>query len=341
MFRNLPIASPGCSAMLERMITLIQNLQAGALTQKKRERQRFLRRIKKSWRLYVLLLLPIAFLLIFHYYPMLGVQIAFKNFDATKGIWGSDWVGFAQFEKFFTSSQFWRILPNTLILSLYALVAGFPLPILLALMLNTVRSQRYKKFIQTITYIPHFISIVVIVGMLMSVFSPRTGVVGTMYAAITGSTLPDLFGKPDSFRHLYVWSGIWQGMGWSSIIYMAALSGVDQELHEAAQIDGASRLRRVWSIDLPMILPTAVILLILNCGSIMSVGFEKIYLMQNTLNLRASEVISTYVYKVSMTAGGGDFSYGTAIGLFNSIINMSMLVLVNAISQKFTSSSLW
>lgn len=321
----------------------MQNLQVqvSAIPHKKRERQRFLRRVKKSWRMYVLLLFPLLYLLIFHYYPMFGVQIAFKQFDATKGIWGSDWVGFAQFKKFFTSPQFWRILPNTVTLSLYALVAGFPLPILLALTLNTIRNQQYKRIIQTVTYIPHFISVVVIVGMLMSVFSPRSGVVGTMYSALTGNTMPDLFAKPSSFRHLYVWSGIWQGMGWSSIIYMAALSGVDPELHEAATIDGASRFCRVWTIDLPMILPTAVILLILSCGSIMSVGFEKIYLMQNTLNLRASEVISTYVYKVSMTAGGGDFSYGTAIGLFNSVINMAMLVLVNTVSKKVTSESLW
>lgn len=304
-------------------------------------RKRKISKIKRNWQMYLLLLLPITYLLVFCYFPMLGVQIAFKNFVATKGIWKSEWIGFGQFQKFFSSSQFERVLSNTIILSVYSLVAGFPLPIALALTLNTIRNKRYKKVIQTVTYIPHFISIVVVVGMLMSVFSPRSGVVGVVYSTLSGKTLPDLFGKPSAFRHLYVWSGVWQGLGWNSIIYMAALSGVDQDLHEAAQIDGASRFRRIRSIDLPMILPTIVIILILNCGNIMSVGFEKAYLMQNTLNLRASEVISTYVYKVSMAAGGGDFSYGTAIGLFNSVINLSMLTIVNQISKRLTASSLW
>ncbi|MDY3285460.1 MAG: ABC transporter permease subunit [Eubacteriales bacterium] len=316
-------------------------MQNPGMTDAGKQRSLLRRRIQRNWQAYVLLAIPLIYLLVFKYYPMFGVQIAFKNFQAAKGIWGSPWVGFAQFEKFFTSSQFKRILPNTVILSLYALAAGFPIPILLALSLNTLRSNRFKKIVQTITYIPHFISVVVIVGMMMAIFSPRTGLVGTVYHMITGRVMADLFGKPAAFRHLYVWSGVWQSMGWSSIIYMAALSGVDQQLHEAAQIDGASRLQRVFHIDVPSILPTAVILLILNSGNIMSIGFEKIYIMQNTMNLRASEVISTYVYKVSMAAGGGDFSYGTAIGLFNSVINLAMLCLVNFISKKVTSSSLW
>jgi len=309
---------------------------------RQKNRRALRRRVAKNWRMYVLLAAPIIYLLIFCYYPMFGVQIAFKRFAPTLGIWGSPWVGLDNFIKFFTSSLFFRVLPNTVLLSFYSLIAGFPIPIILALSLNTLQNPRYKKLIQTITYIPHFISIVVIVGMLMTVFSPRIGLVGTMYSLFSGgSTMKDLFGKPDAFRHLYVWSGVWQSMGWSSIIYIAALSGVDPELHEAAQIDGASRFRRVLHIDIPSILPTAVILLILSSGNIMSVGFEKVYLMQNTLNMRASEVISTYVYKVSIAAGGGDFSFGTAIGLFNSVINLTMLCLVNAISKKITSSSLW
>lgn len=305
-------------------------------------RRKTLQRMRKYWRLYVLLALPLMYLAIFKYYPMFGVQLAFKRFDAAKGIWGSPWVGFFHFQKFFTSTQFGRVLPNTVILSFYSLLAGFPVPILLALALNTVTRSGYKKLVQTITYIPHFISVVVMVGMLLSLFSPRTGLIGVIYRMFSGGrTVTDYFGKPAAFRHLYVWSGVWQNMGWSSIIYIAALSSVDPELHEAAQIDGASRFKRVLHIDFPSILPTAVILLILSSGNIMTVGFEKVYLMQNKLNLRASEVISTYVYKVSLTDGGGDFSYGTAIDLFNSVINLAMLVTVNGISRKIQSVSLW
>lgn len=308
---------------------------------KRQQRQTRCKLMRRYWRMYVLLALPIIYLLIFKYYPMLGAQIAFRKFDPVRGIWGSEWVGWHYFDKFLTSSRFKRVVPNTIILSLYSLLAGFPIPILLALSLNTLRNQRYKKIIQTVTYIPHFISTVVLVGILFQVFNVRTGIVGTTYQALFGRRMVDLFGKPNAFRHLYVWSGIWQSMGWSSIIYIAALSGVDQELHEAAQIDGASRFQRVCHIDFPSILPTAVILLILSSGNIMSIGFEKVYLMQNTMNASASEVISTYVYKVSMTAGTSDFSYGTAIGLFNSLINMFILVLVNKVAGKLGSSSLW
>lgn len=296
---------------------------------------------RRYWRLYVLLALPVIYLLIFKYYPMLGVQIAFRKFDTTGGIWNSEWVGLHYFEKFFTSSKFARVVPNTIIISLYSLLAGFPVPIILALSLNTLRCERYKKLIQTVTYIPHFISTVVLVGILFQTFNVRSGLVGVTYKALLGRTMPDLFGKPAFFRHMFVWSGVWQSMGWSSIIYIAALASVDTELHEAAQIDGASRFQRVIHIDFPSILPTAVILLILNSGSIMSVGFEKVYLMQNNLNLRASEVISTYVYKISMTAGTSDFSYGTAIDLFNSVINLVMLLIVNAVSNRLSSTSLW
>jgi putative aldouronate transport system permease protein len=308
---------------------------------KRQERLTRHKLMRRYWRLYLLLALPLIYLLVFKYYPMLGVQIAFRKFDPVGGIWHSEWVGLHYFEKFFTSSKFKRVVPNTIILSLYSLLAGFPVPIILALSLNTLRNERYKKLIQTITYIPHFISTVVLVGILFQTFNARAGLVGVAYKSVFGKTMPDLFGNPAAFRHLFVWSGVWQSMGWSSIIYIAALAGVDPELHEAAQIDGASRFQRVLHIDLPSILPTAVILLILNSGSIMSVGFEKVYLMQNNLNLRASEVISTYVYKISMTAGTSDFSYGTAIDLFNSVINMIILVLVNTVSSKLSSTSLW
>lgn len=297
-------------------------------------------RLRKYYQLYLFLLIPLLWLIIFHYTPMSFVQVAFRRFKIRDGIWGSEWVGLYHFEKFFSSYQFGRVLKNTLTLSLYSLAAGFPLPILLAVCLNALRGARFKRFVQTVTYIPHFISTVVLVGMVIQFLNPRIGLYGTLAQWLTGTQPRDILGSAQAFSHIYVWSDIWQNMGWSSIIYMAALSSVDAELHEAAEIDGASRLKRCLYIDFPSILPTAVILLIMSVGNVMSVGFEKAYLMQNQLNLSASEVISTYVYKVSI-ANGNDFSYGTAIGLFNSMVNLVLLFSVNAISRKVTSSSLW
>jgi putative aldouronate transport system permease protein len=298
--------------------------------------------IKRCWQLYLFLFIPVAWVIIFQYFPMAGVQIAFRRFTFRGGIWNSPWVGFAQFQKFFNSYMLPRILPNTIILSFYSLIASFPLPVIFALCLNAMRSPYFKKLSQTITYIPHFISTVVLVGMIMSLFNSRTGLFAGLYAFFTGETPRDIFANPGTFRHLYVWSGVWQGMGWSSIIYLAALSAVNPEMHEAAEIDGATRFQRVLHIDFPAILPTVVIMLILNSGSIMSVGFEKIYLMQNDLNLIHSEVISTYVYKVGISSSTvSDYSYSTAISLFNSVVNMSMLVLVNWISRKVNDVSLW
>jgi putative aldouronate transport system permease protein len=297
--------------------------------------------LRLHWQLLVFMALPIIYLVIFKYVPMVGVQIAFRKFTISGGIWNSEWVGLDQFTKFFSSYQFARVLPNTLRISFYSLIAGFPFPIILALSLNAMQSTHYRKVIQTVTYIPHFISIVVLVGMIIAIFNPRSGMYGTLAKAITGVEPEDLLAKAEVFPHLYVWSGIWQNMGWSTIIYTAALSSVDIQLHEAAQIDGASRFKRVIHIDLPTILPTAIIMLILSSGSIMSVGFEKVYLMQNKLNLSTSEVISTYVYKVGLGQGSSDFSYSTAIGLFNSLVNMAMLVLVNWISRRLGESSLW
>lgn len=302
------------------------------------------RRMRIRWQLFLFILLPIVYLLIFAYYPMYGVQIAFRNYIPSLGYLGSEWVGLEHFRKFFASFQFGRVLTNTLRISLYSLAVSFPLSIVFALMLNTVRHLRFKKFIQTITYVPHFISVVVLVGLMLQILSPVTGLYGNLYRLLVGDAYPvDILGKPNAFIHLYVWSGIWQGLGWSTIIYIAALSGVDPELHEAAQIDGASRLQRVLHIDLPSILPTASIMLILNAGGLMNVGFEKVYLMQNNLNLIYSEVIATYVYKVGMTAGGGQFSYAAAIGLFNSVINCTLLIIVNSLSARFggEGNSLW
>jgi putative aldouronate transport system permease protein len=296
----------------------------------------------RYWQLYLFLLVPVVYIFIFNYIPMAGAQIAFRKYNYVGGIWGSPWVGFANFIKFFNSYYFDRVIINTLRISLYGLVAGFPFPIIFALCLNSIESRRYKKFMQTVTYMPHFISTVVVVGMLMQIFHPLNGVYGIVAKAITGLMPADLFAKPDAFPHLYVWSGVWQSFGWGSIIYMACLTSVPEELYDAARVDGASRFKMVLHIDLPALAPTMTILLILNAGSIMSVGFEKAWLMQNNLNLRTSELISTYVYKQGLAAGGPtDFSYATAIGLFNSVINLFLLIAVNKIAKKLGETSLW
>ena len=295
----------------------------------------------KHWQLYLFLVIPIVLVFIFNYIPMAGIQLAFKNYNMNLGIMGSPWIGFDNFKKFFRNYQFWRLLKNTLTLSLYGMLAGFPIPIMLALLLNSMNNLKYKKFIQTVTYMPHFISTVVMVGLIIQVFNPRIGLYGIIYSAVTGNNAPDVLGSASAFPHIYVLSGVWQSMGWNSIIYMAALAGVDAELHEAAQMDGASKFQRILHIDLPSILPTAIMLLILNAGSIMNIGFEKAFLMQNNLNLRSSEVISTYVYKMGLESATGDYGYATAIGLFNSVINFILIVSVNAVSKKVTEQSLW
>lgn len=304
-------------------------------------RSRFRKEYLGNYQLYLMLLLPLVFIILFDYIPMLGAQIAFKRFNFRLGIWGSPWIGFTHFEKFFNSYQFGLVMRNTIFLSVYGLIASFPLPIILALLINAYPRRRYARFVQTISYVPHFISTVVIVGMLLRLFNPRTGALGVLYTMFTGSTMADLIARPETFPHLYVWSGIWQGIGWSSIIYIAALSSVDPALHEAAEIDGATRLQRAWHIDLTSIIPTIMLMLILAAGRIMSVGFEKVYLMQNSLNISASEVISTYVYKVGLTTGTSNYSFATAIGLFNSVINFALLVLVNWVARKTGESSLW
>ncbi len=301
---------------------------------------RFRKNYLSKWRLYLFLVIPILYIIIFAYIPMVGAQIAFRDYDFRYGIWGSEWVGWKNFSKFFHYRDFKRILWNTLSVSIYSLLASFPLPIILALILHSFPRERYKKVVQTVLYMPHFISVVVMIGMIMQLFNPLSGVFGLFYKAVTGEIMPDIFSSPGAFRHIYVWSGIWQGLGWGSIIYMAALSGVDMELHESAQIDGASRFQRVLYIDLPAILPTVSIMLIMNAGNIMNIGFEKVLLLQNDLNRSRSEVISTYVYKVGLMSGG-DFSYATAVGLFNSVINFTLLVIVNYVTKKFSETSLW
>ena len=301
--------------------------------------KKYFHRMYLHRQLYLFLILPLAYLIIFKYIPMAGIQIAFRKFSIRKGIWGSPWVGFANFNRFFGTYMFARVVKNTLILSAYSIFAGFPIPIIFALLINVMRGRVFKKTVQMVTYAPHFISTTVLVGMIMSLFSSRAGMYGALHFALTGTYPQDIFGMVSAFSHLYVWSGIWQNMGWSAIIYIAALSGVDMQLHEAAQIDGASRFKRMVHIDLPCILPTAAIMLIMRAGSVMSIGFEKVYLMQNSVNLSASEIISTYVYKVGLQ--DSDFSYSTAIGLFNSVINLALLLAVNAITKRLSNTSLF
>lgn len=308
-----------------------------------KSRARLAKQLREHWQLLLFLVPGVTVMILFHYIPIYGVQIAFREYLPARGITGSEWVGLEYFVKFLTSFQFSRVMPNTIILSLYMLVTGFPITVIFALALNTVRNLRFKKVVQTISYIPHFISTVVMVGMMMQMLSPVTGLYGNIYRLFGGSGYPkDLFGDGSLFRHLYVWSDLWQGLGWATIVYIAALSSVDPELHEAAEIDGASRLARIRYIDFPAILPTVSVMLILTIGGILNVGFEKVYLMQNNLNLRQSEVIATYVYKVGMTAGDGQFSYATAIGLFNSVINCVLLIVVNSISRRIEGgATLW
>ncbi|GHV28776.1 sugar ABC transporter permease [Spirochaetia bacterium] len=295
-------------------------------------------RILQSKELYMFCLPGIIITLIFHYWPIYGVQIAFRNYSFRRGIWGSEWVGLDHFIRFFNSPYAWQLIVNTLVLSFYSLAAGFPIPIILALMLNSFRYKKYGKMIQMITYAPNFISTVVMCGMLVLFLSPQIGVINKLIGLVGGEAV-NLMGLESAWRHIYVWSGVWQGAGWGCVIYLAALSGVSPELHEAAIVDGATKLQRIMYIDFPSILPVAVMLLILSFGGILSVGFEKAYAMQNDLNLGVSEIISTYVYKVGIISN--DMSYSAAIGLFNSAVNAVLLITVNSISRKLSDNALW
>ena len=304
--------------------------------QEKRE-SRFVREFKRDWQLHLLLLIPSIWLIIFKYWPLYGLQIAFRNYKAKKGIWGSEWVGLKWFKKFLTNYKFLGIMKNTLIISLYSMITHFVLAVFLALIVNAIRNEKFKKFTQTVIYLPHFISLVILVAMMNQIFNPVSGLYGTLFRLFGGEGYPkDFRALASTFRNLYVWSGVWQQLGWETIIYVAALSGVSKDLHEAAMIDGASRWKRVLHVDFPTLLPTACIMLIMKAGSIMSVGYEKIYLMQSQLNLSTSEVISTYVYKTAIGTGM-DFSYGAAIGLFNSVIDVILLIIVNKITNYLSS----
>jgi putative aldouronate transport system permease protein len=297
-----------------------------------------LRQAKTNFVLYLLIVPAFAYIVIFCYLPMYGAQIAFRDYRIGSGIVGSAWVGLKWFRTFFSSPRNQSIILNTVTIGIYSLLAGFPIPIIFALLLNQVRNLRYKKFIQVITYMPNFISIVVVVGMVSAFFSPNSGFINHLLERFTGQRLYYL-GTPKYYYHLFVWSGIWQSFGWSSIIYMASLASVDPELHEAAMIDGANKLRRIWHIDIPSIMPVMVILLVLSAGNVMNVGFEKSFLMQNDLNIGVSEVISTYSYAIGIT--NQLYSYSSAIGLFNNIVNFAILLIVNYIARKITETSLW
>lgn len=301
---------------------------------------RELKSVKQNWQLYAMLLTPFFLLILFKYVPMYGAQIAFKNFGIGKTIENSEWVGFKWFIKFFGDYQFKRVLTNTIYISLYSLLASFPISILFAICLNYLKSDKYRKLSQTVTYIPYLISTVVMVTLIMQFLAPRNGVLTQFFNSIANSET-DYMAKPNLFADIYVWSGIWQATGFNSIIFIATLIGIDPQLHEAAVIDGASKLQRVTIIDIPLLMPTAIKLLILNTGSILNVGFEKILLMQNPLNLSTSEVISTYVYKVGLTSALPQYSYATAIGLFQSVVSLLLLVLVNKIANKISDSGLW
>lgn len=305
------------------------------------KRSATLKMARKNYQLYLIILPVVAYFLVFCYQPMYGLLISFKDYLPTQGIWGSPWTshnGLGHFYRFFNSYNFVTVIANTLGISLYSLVVGFPLPILLALMLNEVPVVRFKKLIQTVTYAPYFISTVVIVGILKAFLSPNSGVVNVLFRMIGAESI-NFLGEPSMFKTIYVVSGLWQNLGWNSIIFLAALSGVDPELYEAAVIDGASRMKKIWHIDLPGILPTITIVFLLNVGSIMNVGFEKVFLMQNPLNMPTSDVISTFVYRSGLVSA--QFSFASAVGMFNSIVNFCLLVIVNAVTRRLGEASLW
>ena len=305
---------------------------------RKRGFKRVMKNVQRHWQLYLFLLVPVVLLLIFSYWPMYGVTLAFKNYRAKLGIMGSPWAGLKYFKQFFNTPNFSLLLKNTLALSIYSLVLSFPAPIILALCLNEVKVKWFKKSVQMITYAPFFISTVVLVGMLIRLTNARYGLISKIIQAFGGQPT-DLMASADNFRPLYVLSGIWQGMGYSAVIYIAALSNADPTLYEAALIDGAKRWQKIIHIDIPTIMPTVTLSLIMSMGNLMSVGSEKVYLMQNNLNLMQSEIISTYVYKIGLISG--QFSLSTAVGLFNSVVNFILLFIVNKIAQKVSETSLW
>ncbi|ULT57554.1 ABC transporter permease subunit [Neobacillus drentensis] len=295
------------------------------------------KRIMENYELYLFLLPAIVYFIVFQYIPMYGVLIAFKDFTPSLGILGSPWVGFEHFERFFHSYQFWDLIKNSLGLSIFQLIIGFPMPIIIALLLNQMIHEKYKRFVQTVIYAPHFISIVVLAGMMFVFFSDK-GLINSVVTLFGGKAVA-FMSEPDWFKPLYIGSGVWQETGWACIVYLAALAGVSPEIHEAATMDGANKWQRILHVDIPAIMPTAIILLILSVGNLMNIGFEKAYLMQTPLNQPAAEIIPTYVYKVGLQQA--EYSFGAAVGLFNSIINLILLFIVNKTAKKLSGSGLW
>ena len=298
------------------------------------------KRISRNWGLYLQLLPALVLLILFAYKPMYGVVIAFKNYKNSLGILGSPWVDplFKNFQRFFNSYQCGATIRNTLRLSLYSLAVGFPIPIILALMINQITAMRFRRAFQTILYLPHFISTVVMVGLLLIWLSPSSGLVGAFYRLL-GKEAPNVMTSASGFPSIYVWSDIWQHAGWDSIVFLAALSSIDPTLYEAATVDGATRWQKMRYIDLPLLMATACIMLILRAGNLMNVGFEKVFLMQNDLNMSTSEIIATYVYKMGLR--NSQYAVSTAVNLFNNLINFGLLLLVNCITRKLGETSLW
>jgi len=308
--------------------------------QKKKESLgiRLWKNMKKNWILYVMIAPVAVYYIVFAYTPMYGILLAFKNYKVKLGILGSPWVGLDHFQRFFSAYNFKQLIGNTVGISVYSLIIGFPIPIVFALMLNYLTHHKLKKIVQMVSYAPYFISTVVICGMITIFMAPDTGILNVLRGYL-GMESVNFLSKPEWFKSIYVWTGVWQGMGWSSIIYISALAGVDYEMHEAAIVDGATKIQRMLHVDLPSIKPTILMLLILQMGSLMNVGFEKVYLLQNTLNKSAASVISTYVYEVGLI--NSDYGYSTAVGLFNSLINLALVVAANQLSKRFAGESLF
>ncbi len=298
------------------------------------------KRISRNWGLYLLLLPSLVLLILFAYKPMYGVVIAFKNYKNSLGILGSPWADplFKNFQRFFNSYQCEATIRNTLRLSLYSLAVGFPIPIILALMINQITAMRFRRTFQTILYLPHFISTVVMVGLLLIWLSPSSGLVGAFYRLL-GKDAPNVMTSASGFPSIYVWSDVWQHSGWDSIVFLAALSSIDPTLYEAATVDGATRWQKMRYIDLPLLMATACIMLILRAGNLMNVGFEKVFLMQNDLNMSTSEIIATYVYKMGLR--NSQYAVSTAVNLFNNLVNFVLLLLVNCVTRKLGETSLF
>lgn len=312
------------------------------MREKKKNRKNFISQVKYSfvhdWQLYLLILPTLIYLIIFSYVPMYGIQIAFKDYNPSRGFANSPWIGFKYFTDFFGNFQFKTVMLNTIYLGFYNLIAGFFPPIILAILLHNTLNKKFKSIVQTISYAPHFISMVVMVGMVLLILSPSSGIINTIIGMLGGKKVNFMM-IPAAFPHVYVLSAIWQGMGWGSIIYLSALAGADPELYEAAKVDGANKLQRIWHLDIPTLMPTAIIMLIMNCGYIISSDTQKILLLQNNVNLSTSEVIGTMVHKTGIV--NLQYGYSTAVGLFQNLVNIIMLVTVNKIAGKVSETSLW